>query len=220
MPESTETTTAATEAAAPVVAPATVAAVAQAAQAPAATAPVAGAENVADLPQWAQDLIASTRAEAGAARTTAKATAAQEARDALVQEFGKTLGLVKDGEDAPTSEQVQAEARSAKVELAVFKAAIAAGADAGALLDSRSFLDSIKDITPTDTAAITAAITAATTNNPRLKATQAAARSGADLTGGTGEGAITKAAFDVMTPSQKNDLFQKNPTLYRTLTGR
>lgn len=153
------------------------------------------AQNVADLPDWAQTLIKDTRAEAAASRTNAKATAAEEATTAVTEKIGRALGLIKDGDTAPDAEALtaqvaeqQAEARAAKVELAVFKAATPTGADPQALLDSRSFLDSIKDIDPTDTAAITAAITKATTDNPRLKATQAAARSGANFSGGTGEG--------------------------------
>lgn len=178
--------------------PADVAAQAAAAATQAAAGTQAGAEQagkVEDLPEWAQKLITETRAEAGAARTNAKATAAQEARDALAQDIGKALGLVKDGDDAPKPEELsarvatsQAEARAAKVELAVYKAASTAGADPQALLDSRSFLDAVKDTDPADQAAVTAAITKAITDNPRLKAAQAAASSGPDLSGGTGEG--------------------------------
>lgn len=198
MPESTPATTSTTDPASttPVTAPPVPTPPAQApaeAQAPTPAAPTA--ENVADLPEWAQTLLSKTRDEAANSRTNAKATAAQEATDALTQRLGKALGLIKDGDEAPDAEALTAQlteqssaARTAQVELAIFKAATGAGADPQALLDSRSFLDSIKDIDPTDGAAITTAITTATTNNPRLKAAQAAARSGNDLTGGTGEG--------------------------------
>lgn len=176
------------------VTPATVAAqIAPQTPAPAAPAP-SEPQDVASLPDWAQNLVKDLRAEAGAARTTAKANAAQEARDALVQDLGKALGLVKDGDTPPDPATLAAQlteqqtaARTAQVELAVYRAATTTGADPAALLDSRTFLDSVKDVDPADAAAITAAITKAITDNPRLKTVQAASKSGADLTGRTGE---------------------------------
>lgn len=45
----------------------------------------------------------------------------------------------------------------------------------------------VKDIAPTDSAALKAAIEKALTDNPRLKTSQVAGKSGGDLTGGTGE---------------------------------
>lgn len=177
------------------VTPATVAAqIAPQTPARPAAATDAGAQDVASLPDWAQNLVKDLRAEAGAARTTAKANAAQEARDALVQDLGKALGLVKDGDTPPDPATLAAQlteqqtaARTAQVELAVYRAATTTGADPAALLDSRTFLDSVKDVDPADAAAITAAITKAITDNPRLKTVQAASKSGADLTGRTGE---------------------------------
>lgn len=194
----TGTTGAATTSETAAVTPATVAAAIQTQQAT-NTATAAGESTwdgkVESLDPAVQKMIADLRAENAASRTNAKATAAEEARKALVEDLGKTLGLVKDGDETPDpaaltqqlAEQ-QATARAAQVELAVFRAAGPAGADAAALLDSRAFLDTVKDTDPADAAAITAAITKALTDNPRLKAVQAAAKSGADLTGGTGEG--------------------------------
>ncbi|QIK82993.1 hypothetical protein [Sanguibacter sp. HDW7] len=178
---------------APVATPATVAAQITP-QAPARPASADAAQDVASLPDWAQTLVKDLRAEAGAARTTAKANAATEARNTLVQDLGKALGLVKDGDTPPDPAALTAQlteqqtaARTAQVELAVYRAATLAGADPAALLDSRAFLDSVKDVDPADATAITAAITKAITDNPRLKTVQAASKSGADLTGRTGE---------------------------------
>lgn len=185
--------------------PADVAAQATAkATADAAAATSAGWDGkVESLDPAVQKMITDLRAEAGAARTNAKATAAQEARDALAQDIGKALGLVKDGDDAPDAATLTAQLaetgdahRVTKVELAVFKAASTAGADPQALLDSRSFLDAVKDVDPADTAAITAAITKATTDNPRLKAAQAAARSSVNHAGGTGETSKTPLSLE------------------------
>jgi len=154
-----------------------------------------------DDPAALKAMIADLRKENGAARTTAKAKAADEARTQLVTELGKALGLVKDGDNAPTAEQLaaqgqasQAEARQAKVELAVFRTAGTHQGDPNALLDSRTFLAKVADLDPADgefQAKVDAAVKAAVAENPKLKASQVATRSGTDLTGGTGEGRTT-----------------------------
>lgn len=101
----------------------------------------------------------------------AEMTAAQQAQmDALA----KALGLKPD--DAPPdpaklTEQIEAEkanAAEAQRQLAVFQNA--GEADPKRLLDSASFLRSIKDIDPTDTAKIAAAVAAAIEADPLLKA--------------------------------------------------
>lgn len=163
-------------------------------------APLTPAENAEapapkdpwDDPAAARAEIEKLRRENGSDRVNAKAKAAEEARAALTQEFGKLLGLVKD--DAPvtpehlTAQLTEAQTNAANTarELAIFKAAADAKADANALLDSRAFLNKVAAIDPTDTAALAAAISEATTSNPRFKVTQAAPVGGADLTGGSG----------------------------------
>lgn len=158
-------------------------------------------DGLPDDPAALKALIADLRKENGAARTNAKAKAADEARTQLVTELGKALGFVKDGDDAPKPEELtaqvqaaQAAARDSAVQLAVFKTAGAHQGDPNALLDSRAFLAKVADLDPADTefqTKVDAAIKAAVADNPKLKATQAAARSGTDLTGGTGEGRST-----------------------------
>ncbi len=176
----------------PAPSPATVAAQQQAKPAETTT-------NVWDDPAKAKAEIERLRAENAKDRTTAKQNAATEAKNGLIQELGKALGLVKDGDTTPTPEQLTAqlaektsEATATQRELAVYRTAgQVPGADVNALLDSRTFLDSIKDIKPDDTAALKAAVEKAITDNPRLKTAQAAGKSGGDLTGGTGEGKKT-----------------------------
>ena len=176
---------------------------AAAATAPTAQAPTATAETgkVEDLPEWAQKIIRDSRDEAGKARTTAKANAAAEARDALAKEIGKALGLVKDDETpdpAKLTEQLtatQAQARQAAVELAVYKAAGKHSGDPVAILDSRAFLASVTDLDPngSDFAdKVDAAIKAAVEGNPKLKSTApAAGASTVQHAGGSGEAART-----------------------------
>jgi hypothetical protein len=144
------------------------------AEPPKASDPVPAA-NPWDDPKAAQAEIERLRKENGAARTNAKAAAADEARNELAQTIGKALGLVKDEPIDPaqlTQELTasQAAAQQARVELAVFRAATAANGDPAALLDSTSFLKSLDGIDPADTAAIQAAIAAAVEANPRLGA--------------------------------------------------
>ena len=129
--------------------------------------------NPWDDPAAAKAEIEKLRKENGAARTSAKAAAAEDARNEIAQTIGKALGLVVDDEPvdpAALTEQATraaADAKQAKLELAVFRNA-PEGADAVALLDSRTFLEKVKDIDPGDTAALAAAITEAVTQNPRL----------------------------------------------------
>lgn len=106
-------------------------------------------------------------------RVNARATAAEEARTELAQQVGKALGIIPEDVIDPAKLTAQvaasgAEARRAQVELAVYRAADAAGGDPSALLDSRAFLDTLANADPNDATAITAAITTAVEANPRL----------------------------------------------------
>jgi hypothetical protein len=165
------------------------------------------AEDVASLPPWAQKKLADANAEAAKARVTAKENAAKEERDRIL------ALLSPDAAEPLTPEQLQqqlAEARTqgttaqqaaaaAAIELSVFRTAQRLGANADALLDSRTFCDGIDalDIDPSDTAAFTAAVTekvnAALAANPALRAGPTAGRSGGDMGGGggSGDGALT-----------------------------
>lgn len=150
--------------------------------------------NLWDDPAKAKAEIERLRSENGKDRTTAKQTAAQQATDELTQKLGKALGLIKDGDTKPTSDQLAAQlteqataAKQAQTELSVYRLAGKHGADADALLDSRAFLAKIAELDHTDTAKVTKAITDAITENPKLKAVQAAGQSGADFSGGSGE---------------------------------
>lgn len=176
MPETPATPPAVTPPADPAAAP-PAAPAPPAATPPAATPPVTGPPNPSpwDDPAAAKAEIERLRKENGAARTTAKQQAADEARNELAQSIGKALGIVKDEEIDPaklTQELTasQTAAQQARVELAVFRAAGAVNGDPAALLDSTSFLKSLEGVDPNDATAISAAITSAVTANPRLGA--------------------------------------------------
>jgi hypothetical protein len=165
----------------------------------------APAQNVGELPDWAQKLITDVRGEAAKYRTEAK-TAAEQAQAELTERIAKAFGFKEDAPDPETltknlTEAQQKAAQSAR-ELAIFKAAAATGADPNRLLDSNSFMSSVTGLDPNDGAAITAAINNAIAANPTLKAVQAAAASGTEL-GGSGEtGQITDEQLARMTPEQ------------------
>lgn len=138
-----------------------------------------------------------------AAQNRIKAREATEQKDALIQQLGKALGLIKDddgkgeGPDAEALaaqvEKSQAEATSAARELAVYKAAASNGADPAKLLDSRSFLSSIENVDHTDDKAISAAIKAAVDGNRSFALARAAGASTADTASGPGGGSTPQA---------------------------
>lgn len=139
--------------------------------------------KVESLPTGVQKLITDLRKDAGDERV------AKKTLDAIQ----KALNPDAKAGEKPTADQLtkaltdrETEAREARAELAVYKAASKHGADADALLDSRGFLAKLKDIDPTDAKAITKAIEDAVKENPKLKAVLAAGQSGGDFSGGTG----------------------------------
>jgi hypothetical protein len=143
---------------------------------PPKAADLAPAANPWEDPKAAQAEIERLRKENGAERVNAKAQAAADAKKELTQQIAQALGLVEDDVADPAKltaslTTAQAEAKQARVELAVFRAATAANGDPAALLDSTSFLKSLEAIDPADTAAVQAAITTAVAANPRLGAT-------------------------------------------------
>lgn len=157
-------------------------------------------KNVWDDPTSAQAEIEKLRKENAKDRTSAKAQAADEARKDLAQTIGKALGIVEEEIDPATLTAslttAQAEAKKARVELAIYRTANTAGGDPAALLDSASFLASLDSIDPADSAAITAAVEAAVAANPRLGAAPAEGRPPAPnpAQGSSGSGAPDASA--------------------------
>ncbi|MFI8299997.1 hypothetical protein ACIGCZ_29135 [Streptomyces nigra] len=145
-----------------------------------------------------QKELKAANGDAAKARTTAKKAAADEARNEIVQELGKALGLIKDDKDTPPDpaalkaqiESATAAHRSTALELAVYRGAAKAGVDPDAITDSRAFMASIKDLDPADEGfakAVTAAMKKAAEDNPKLKAAvPAPKRSAGDFNGGGG----------------------------------
>lgn len=145
------------------------------------------------------------RAIAAARDAEKKAKVEAQAAKERLEQILKAAGLTPDGKTDPEAalkaaaeerDKAVAAAREASVQLAVYKLAGKAGGDPNALLDSRTFLDRVKDLNPSaaDFAdKVSEAIKEAVKANPKLAATQAGAqggqgpaRQGADHTGGTG----------------------------------
>ncbi|MER5759576.1 hypothetical protein [Streptomyces sp. NPDC002082] len=116
-----------------------------------------------------------------------------------------------------------AELRSARVELAVARAAADAGARGDRLLNSRSFLASVSDLDPADATFDTklgAAITAAVTADPDLyrAGPSGPPRGGAEFSGAP-SGGVSAHQFAAMDYGARADLFQTDPDTYRRLAG-
>lgn len=150
--------------------------------------------KVESLPPAVQKMIKDAREDAGKARTTAKEQAAEEARTELLAK----LGLNGDGTEKVDPEKLAAQLASKDAQLlqlqrstVASKSARTQGADVDALLDSVSFNKDLGDLDPAADdfdKKVDALVKDALEKNPKLKAAQAAGRSGGDFTGGSGEG--------------------------------
>lgn len=142
----------------------------------------------ADTPPWgdegkfdaetAWNLIKNLRNDKLTLQESAAQQAAKAAEDAakkVTDTLAKALGLVPDEADPVKLQEkiaaTEAQARQSSMELAVYRAAEGAGANALALLDSRAFMAKVQDIDPTNLDAVGAAITAVLADNPSLAKT-------------------------------------------------
>lgn len=165
--------------------------------------------------------------EAEAARA-----AADQAQTDLLARFAAALGG-----DAPTetdpAQQVQAlttqvetltaELGTARTELAVHALAADNGGNANALLDSRSFLNTLQGIDATADDyrdKVADAIKSAVASNANLSDTgPAPARGGAPGAGqgSAGTGGVTQEQFNAMNIGERSELFRTDPDTYRRL---
>lgn len=193
--------------------------------APGAAPPAPGEQDQAATIARLESDLAAARAEAGKGRVTAKQQAADNTRSELTAQLLGILDPSKAGQQATPEEltqqltTAQAQARQTAVELAVYRTATAAGADPDALLDSRTFADSLADIDPTDTAAVTAAIKAAITANPRLGAKPTGPHVGGSEFNGAPPQGVTATQFAAMPYGERAELYQSDPATYRRLAG-
>lgn len=160
------------------------------------TAPEAG--NGTNLPpDVAARELAQARSDAVTYRERLRT--AEQQTEALTTALRAAGILPDDGSgNAPDPAELQASlesertsARLARVELAAYRAAARAGVDGDGLLDSRTFLESVRNLDPTaDTfgADVEAAVKAAADANPRLRQTATLpGPTATDHGGGSGE---------------------------------
>lgn len=132
-----------------------------------------------------------------------RATAAEKSRQDLIDGIAVALGLKPDPKTDPSALAAQAakeltdtraEVQTLKVENALLRLAGKAGGDVEALRDSRTFMNALAALDPSEKdfdAHVTAAVKDAIKANPKLGTTasqgsQGPARQGADMSGGTG----------------------------------
>ncbi|MFJ4286412.1 hypothetical protein ACIPY0_12270 [Paenarthrobacter nicotinovorans] len=179
--------------------------------------------DVWDDPVAARAEIEKLRKQNGDERINAKKQAADEARQELLQK----LGLVK-GDEKPSIDDLikqnsskDAALRSLTVERALDKAARKAGADEDLLAAVLAHKGSLSKLDPSEADFATkldALVKAELDGNPKLKAARAAAASGVELGGGSGEqGQITEQQLKTMTPDQIVEAQAKG--LLRNLLG-
>ncbi|WP_445396449.1 hypothetical protein ACSMX9_22610 [Streptomyces sp. LE64] len=196
---------------------------------PAPTPPTPDPQTVESLPQWAQQLIKGTRAEAADWRTRYQQTqqpapaappTPPDPTPAPVQPApaaeGDVSRLPRWAQTAVTGGQDAA--RQLSVQSAVIAAAPAAGADLAAVLDSTAAMTALAAVDPADPAAVTAALTAAVQANPRLRAHAGPPIGGADFTT-TGPQVVTAERFAAMPYAERVALHQSDPETYRRLAG-
>lgn len=173
--------------------------------------------KVESLPPAARKIIDDARKDAGDERIAKKTLDAIQ--KALNPDATDKVDPAKLTEQLTTT---QAQARSAALELAIYKAAGAAGANADALTDRRSFMDAVNALDPSTedfATKVSEAIAAATTADPTLKqAGRAPSASGREIAGGSGEqGQITEEQLQTMTAEQIVDA--QNKGLLKHLLG-
>lgn len=164
-----------------------------------------------------QKYVSDLRSEAAGYRTKAKAEAAkatelQKQLDAINKIFNPDA---KSG-DAPDPDALAQANTELKRENALLRLAPAAGGEYDLLVDSRSFMESIKDIDPTDTTALSDKIKAAVQSNPALrnKSQGGTRKSGGDLGGGSDEKKMTLEQFKALGYEAKAKMFREDKTTY------
>jgi len=180
-----------------------------------------------DLPDWARAQLTKANKEAARYRTEAKA-AAEKAQQETVAKLLGALGRTPDGDKAaPTADELAKELeakskaeRQALTELAVYKHAAKAGANPELLLDSRTFIDGLKDIDLADTDALTAHITETVKAHPYLSGKKTpGGSSSVDHSARSGEGEITAERFARMGMRERTQLKRSNQALYDQLVS-
>lgn len=188
------------------------------ATAPETAPPASDTQDIASLPEWAQQMIRDAQ-QAQAPTPPAPPVppappAPQVPTDGDISRLPRwAQQAVTDGQDA---------ARQLAIQSAVIAAAPAAGADIARLLDSQTAMRALSAVDPNDAAAVQQAIANVLGTHQHLAAQApppaGPARGGVEFTT-SGAGEITPAQFAAMNYQQRAELYQTDPDTYRRLAG-
>lgn len=164
-----------------------------------------------------QKYVSSLRSEAAGYRTKAKsAEDANKTLQAQLDAINKIFNPDAKKGDTPDPDALAKANTELKRENALLRLAPAAGGEYDLLVDSRSFMQSIQDIDPTDTTALNDKIKAAVQSNPalRTKSQGGSRKSGGDLGGGSDEKKLTLEQFKALPYEAKAKLFREDKPTY------
>lgn len=170
-----------------------------------------------------QKYVSDLRNESARYRTRAKEKETEAKNlQAQLDAINKIFNPDAKSGDAPDPDALAQANTQLKRENALLRLAPKAGGDYDRLVDSRSFMDSISDVDPTDTKALDDKIKAAIQTNPALRSqSQGGSRkSGGELDGGSGEKTLTLDQFKAMSYEKKAELFRKEPATYQKFSAQ
>lgn len=188
------------------------------ATAPATAPPATDTQDIASLPEWAQQILRDAQQAQAPTPPAPPAPPAPTAPQAPTE--GDVSRLPRWAQQAVTDGQ--SAARQLAIQSAVIAAAPAAGADIARLLDSQTAMRALSAVDPSDAAAVQQAITNVLGTHQHLAAQTAPPagppRGGVEFTT-SGAGEITPAQFAAMSYQQRAELYQSDPDTYRRLAG-
>jgi hypothetical protein len=146
----------------------------------------------AEIKQLRRENQRLRKAAKGIQGSTDSPSSAETVLAKLAESLGVEMGVgAPKGKAKATDDGTADELRLAKVELALYRVAGAAGADLDALLATRSLIREIDDLDPSDAdfeKNLKDVIKAALGQNPNLRTKKTPGRSGGDMNGGKGSG--------------------------------
>lgn len=175
-----------------------------------------GAEGDSGDVELLRKEIAKLRKENAKRRTDSRdAKQAKDDVEGKLKAIAKALGV--DGDDEPDVDvlktkldEAQSEMKSLKIERALGRAARKHSADPDALADSRNFMKEAEGLDPDDddfADALNALVEAAVKNNPKLKTSQVAGKSGGEFDSPSDDG--KKVSLDAAVAKGDKDAINK-----------
>ena len=179
-----------------------------------APSPAPETQDIASLPEWAQQIIRNAQQQPAQQAPTAPQAPAPVTPTTA---DGDVTRLPRWAQQAVTDGQQAA--RQLAIQSAVIQAAPAAGADVARLLDSQAAMRALSAVDPNDAAAVQQAITNTLATHPHLAAAVTGpARGGAEF-GSHASSEVTPQQFAQMSYAERAALYQNDPDTYRRLAA-